>query len=325
MEKSEHAEVSSEEEEKRATVADEEHAPADTKDSLRHADMAMLARAKDALFAILEAKPELHAEVAHWQSAVAEQEQLLNLEKELFDEVDACQAMSRVLDKSRFAACWLDYCTRLKKCIHYKPYDRLTGLDSDCEFRIVTRSRFAEEHSWGVLSRNLVAAVAEHIAPGLVLGIFSGNAAFESALAFDVVGPVVATDIKPTTAMVEELEAVEAVRHYVNDDAPCTLVVSWPPYACAQAAHALREFAMRAKRGSKVVYWGEWRGCCASDDFFDGLEAAHFELRVELEPRRWKSIWDCVWVYELTGEAAAEPAADPDAVDAVLAEPRNVE
>lgn len=63
---------------------------------------------------------------------------------------------------------------------------------------------------------------------------------------------------------IENIDAVNAVQKYTNRE---ILVMSWPSNDKSFAYDSLLSF-----RGNFLIYFGEYRGCCANDDFFDLLE-----------------------------------------------------
>jgi hypothetical protein len=103
----------------------------------------------------------------------------------------------------------------------------------------------------------------------------------------DIAGP------SPSFTPVEPLSAIQAVVKYREFP---TILLAWPP----QLGHTGSEMsyqALRAFRGTQVIYIGEPRGCCtATDDFFDELDCK-WQLTERLPLPRWPNIADSLYVY----------------------------
>lgn len=84
------------------------------------------------------------------------------------------------------------------------------------------------------------------------------------------------------------MPAIEAVASHPDR----TLMCIWPTYEQSWAADALKAY-----KGEKFIYCGEYGGCCADDEFFNVLENDWIEI-ADIDIPIWHGLHDKLWVYK---------------------------
>lgn len=161
------------------------------------------------------------------------------------------------------------------------------------------RQFFTQRFSWAIPSPRAIHEITEFADGSTILEIGAGMGLWARLLR-DNGATVVATDHRPgvshsypkqgyvgTYTPIEEMAAEGALRRYPDAD---VLMLCWPPYSYDMAECALRDF-----QGSRVVYIGEWLGCCATAAFFSQLEEwAALQIRTIHIPQ-WAGIHDSLY------------------------------
>lgn len=78
----------------------------------------------------------------------------------------------------------------------------------------------------------------------------------------------------------------------VTDHPDSTLMLCWPPHSSRMARQCLKFY-----QGNRLIYIGEWDGCCADSKFFQQLEAEWKEVD-SCEIPQWPGIRDRIWYLE---------------------------
>jgi len=159
------------------------------------------------------------------------------------------------------------------------------------------RDNFKKTTSWHIPSGELVRALVKL---GPVVSVGAGYGYTES-LALELGADLIATDIKPNSSnswcrggkyycKVEELAAVEAVRHWPER----TVFLAWPPYDTSMA----HDVAEAMSPGQLLIYVGESAGGCTGDDSFFSKLHSEFEEIDEITIASWSGIHDQCIVYK---------------------------
>jgi hypothetical protein len=175
------------------------------------------------------------------------------------------------------------------------------GSEEEAHRKLYTRWGFVRKFGFTIPSREALKLVAR-FSPLLEVGAGSGYWAHELAREG---ADVLATDPKPIPAggvqkrygffhpwhSVVKLSGRRAVRLHPDR----TLLLCWPSYNEPWAAETLGAY-----RGDRLVYVGEWNGCCADDSFFDLLDREWEEVE-SLPLPHWFGIHDNLWVLRRKG------------------------
>ena len=156
---------------------------------------------------------------------------------------------------------------------------------------------FRHGTSWHLPSEDLVATLVEY---GPILSVGAGYGYTES-LALEKGADLIATDIAPNDrnqwcregkvlCKIEEMDAVEAVRHWPERN----VFMAWPPYDTPMA----HEVAEAMTPGRILIYVGEGESGCTGDyAFFKKLDE-DFEEIAEIDIASWFGIYDRCRVYK---------------------------
>ena len=156
------------------------------------------------------------------------------------------------------------------------------------------RSWFVEEFSWAIPTPNVVGKIHEATLGKKILEVGAGNGLWAKLLKLSG-SEIIATDSfeshgfreDNTYLPVHNLEAVAAIEQNRDCD---VLMLIWPAYDTDMAERALKAF-----RGSTIIYIGEgYGGCNANDEFFDELVENWNEDRFndDIYVPQWSGIHD---------------------------------
>lgn len=156
------------------------------------------------------------------------------------------------------------------------------------------RSLFVEEFSWAIPTPDVVGKIRDATHGKKILEVGAGNGLWAKLLKMSG-SEIVATDSfeshgfreDNTYLPVHNLEAVAAIEQNRDCD---VLMLIWPAYNTDMAERALKAF-----KGSTVVYIGEGcSGCNANDEFFDELRKNWNEDRFndDIYVPQWSGIHD---------------------------------
>jgi hypothetical protein len=146
-------------------------------------------------------------------------------------------------------------------------YDNYKTIRMNSELR----SSFVREFSWAIPTPDVVGKIRDATLGKKILEVGAGNGLWAKLLKLSG-SEIIATDSfeshgfreDNTYLPVHNLEAVAAIEQNRDCDA---LMLIWPAYDTDMAERALKAF-----KGSTVVYIGEgYGGCNANDAFFDEL------------------------------------------------------
>ena len=160
------------------------------------------------------------------------------------------------------------------------------------------RRQFVRQYGWSVPTKEAVEQLKDFIGDDQVIEIGAGIGLWAKLLQDEGV-PVVATDNfelatdpkadyitrDPPFTTIEDLDHEESLQSYPEHG---VLMFIWPPCDDPMATSALKAF-----RGNKVIYIGEFRGCTANDEFHDILDSNWTETNRIYIPH-WHGISDSV-------------------------------
>jgi len=170
--------------------------------------------------------------------------------------------------------------------------DNIMKMSNDKSVVRKMRDFYTEMISWSIPNENAVNEIVNFTDD--VLGIFSGNAFWESLIAKSNANiDVLATDIcqnENSFIKIEIINALEAVDKYNNKEC---LFMSWPPLNKKISGYALDLF-----KGKKCIIVGEEDGgCTGGENLFSSLEN-NWELVKVVDIPRWLDVYDSVFFYE---------------------------
>lgn len=154
------------------------------------------------------------------------------------------------------------------------------------------RAALTRRYAWGIPNEVVIRTIA---AAGPVVEVFAGTGYWASLVAA-AGGDIVATDVSPGFSTwtahepyypVARENAATTAKRYPNR----ALMLVWPTMDEGAA------LALRAYQGAGVIYVGECAGgCCASDNFFERLDA-DFEEEREIDIPQWWGLHDAAYFY----------------------------
>jgi hypothetical protein len=161
------------------------------------------------------------------------------------------------------------------------------------------RSKFVREFSWAIPTIDVVGKIRDATLGKKILEVGAGNGLWAKLLKMSG-SEIIATDSfeshgfseDNTYLPVHNLEAVAAIEQNRDCD---VLMLIWPAYDTDMAERALKAF-----KGSTVVYIGEgYSGCNANDAFFEELAENWDEVRFDddIYVPQWSGIHDSLEIY----------------------------
>jgi len=168
-------------------------------------------------------------------------------------------------------------------------------IDRDSKFESLEmkyyerRWELTEKYSFAIPNDEAIQLLVEH-SPILEVGAGGGYWAW---LVTQVGGEVLAIDNKSRILHVEHNKWFDVKRkkpyRTVKENPDHTLFLCWPEYNNPFAYNCLSMY-----KGNRVVFVGEWSGCCADEKFFDLLEK-EWEIETEIRIPQWPFIHDNLW------------------------------
>jgi hypothetical protein len=162
------------------------------------------------------------------------------------------------------------------------------------------RQKYVKKYSWAIPTREVIDTIYNATSGKSILEVGAGNG-FWASLLTKRGSTIIPTDsfeshgfTQDNTFMpIENLEAVQAIQAHPECEA---LMLVWPPYDTDMAEKALKAF-----KGSTVIYIGEGHGGCnANDAFFNELHKNWDELRTDDDAcvPNWDGIHDYLQVHQ---------------------------
>jgi hypothetical protein len=168
----------------------------------------------------------------------------------------------------------------------YNPYLDLLRLVGQEDLSI--RSLLVKSFSWAIPNDEAIRCCVQQ-SPILEIGAGTG---YWAHLVQKAGGKIIPTDKEvdkghwlPIREFDHTIAANEESNYY-------TLMLCWPPYSSTMAYEAVSKW-----KGNTLIYIGEWKGCCASGQFFDYLDK-YFTLKQQINIPCWYDFNDSFYLLE---------------------------
>jgi len=174
---------------------------------------------------------------------------------------------------------------------------------SDSGEEYLDRQKFVGRYSWTVTDPDSVQFVADHVVGGVVDPM--AGTGYWAYLLGQLGITVVCYDLHADCdnpwhgdhshwVPVQPMDGAESVVLHPDK----TLLLAWPPYSDPAGARILDAY-----RGNRVIYLGEFDGCCGDDAMHEAL-AGGWEEVASIRPVLWWGLHDriTVFVRKPTGE-----------------------
>lgn len=176
--------------------------------------------------------------------------------------------------------------------IEMSEYSLLPMLDEK-----IYRENIIRKSAFPLISKDWLSVLAEYLKGKKCLEIMAGSGMLTFALKEYGID-VIATDNKSWDmdgniwTEIEELDAIKAVEKYIIERP--FVIMSWPEMN--HTAHEVVNKMRKLNPSARIVYIGEFGGCCADEDFVKDAEnvQADFIKEINQKFKSWFGIHDLV-------------------------------
>lgn len=153
------------------------------------------------------------------------------------------------------------------------------------------RRRLIKTYAWAIPSQEALEAIAAW-SPLVEIGAGTGYwASLLAAMGADVAAYDEAPGFNDWTDHAVYHPVSVGTHLAVHSHQDRALFLCWPPMS------DMASLALQAYTGRRLIYAGEYGGCCADDGFFEQIDRGWTEVRA-LDLPQWWGLNDALWLFE---------------------------
>lgn len=156
------------------------------------------------------------------------------------------------------------------------------------------RDYFVDYFSWAIPNPTVIKTIVQFCGKDPIVELGCGTGLWSMMLAIDgcCILPVDIVNTKKQQRFVKvENKAIDEI--LTNDCVANVLFICWPVYDDDLAVNTLQQFT-----GNKLIYIGEYTGCCANDAFFEEIDKSWKCINQSDSLQSWPGIYDTLTMYE---------------------------